>query len=1101
MLSEVPIKIQTQKQVKSMQKLLRETPVSVRRFIIVIVCTGFVVSQAFSNSIAFGQVRISFSLQSASVEQALEVVRERSGIGITYNNNDLPGDKRITCDVKDITVADALNFILQKTNLGYKEYKSNFVIYVKPPVVKAVKTTGSIKGTIADAESGEPLIGASVLIVGTSWGASADAEGSFIIKDVPAGIYQLAFSYLGYESAIVRDIKITAGETTTLDYKLKPSSTTLQDIVIIGDKALSGNVVETNEVSLLNSIRSSSLIITGISAQQISRSVDQDAADVARRLPGVTVLNNFVSIRGMQERYNLTFLNGMIAPSSEADRRAFSYDMLPSNMIDKMTVYRSPGPELLSDFAGGVIKIETKNTSIARQLEVNVSTWYRPDSNLEKYYTYDGGGKDWLGKDDGTRALPKGFPETAAIPAGGLGSPANTRDISGYTADELAANANWAKQLYHKWNLQKANAGMDYRAGINYYNAWRLGGVRLSNLTSINTTQATQIVRQDFKPLRIAEGNGKQRDIESYRDTISQVTARWGLLQNLSLIVSPRHSFELKGIYNRLGIDETIVRDGLDLSTDYNSYLRKITYTYRSREILATQLAGNHTLSANNSHTIQWSGSYSFANDDVPAQRSLLLLPINPQDQFPEVKRYVSGNASNPFTTVNSLFYSSGEERNTTFTLDYLKKYESSGLFFKAGFFNENKEKDIDSRLIAIGGEDIYYEGARVNEYEAEKIFRPEAFKEDGTGAYIFDNEYLSGIFNVKGKIYAGYGSVNIPLIQKKLQIYGGLRYEGQDLHLRIPPSEYLESAGYKADLINRYVDYWLPSVNVTWSFSDKMLLRAAYGKTLNRPNYRELIPITVLDPRLDNMSVGNDTLQDAQIHNFDLRWELYPSESEFVSVGAFYKRLNNAIEPYAYSEGSREIIRYDNTPEAEVYGVEVEVRKNLGFIPVNWSRRFSAIANLALLKSEVKFKDGLFPSQGNDFDDFRIVTRPLEGTASYVVNLGLYFDQEDWGTKVSALYNVLGQRLVYAGTSFFPETYELPRHVVDLVVRQRLTKYLELKAGVQDLLNQPRRLYRDYDRNQYWDDQRRTKLPNKDWMFQEYRPGSYFMLGLNLTL
>ncbi len=1085
-----------------MQKLLRETPVSVRSFIIVVLCTGFAVSsQAFSISSILGQIRISLSLQNASVEQALEVVRERSGIGITYNNNDLPAEKRITCDVKDVTVADALSLILQKTNLGYKEYKSNFVIYQKPPVVKAAKTTGSIKGSITDAESGEILIGASVLIVGTSWGASTDAEGNFIVKDVPAGTYQLAFSYLGYESTIARDIKITAGETTTLDYKLKPSSTQLQDIVIIGDKALSGNVVETNEVSLLNSIRSSSLIITGISAQQISRSVDQDAADVARRLPGVTVLNNFVSIRGMQERYNLTFLNGMIAPSSEADRRAFSYDMLPSNMIDKMTVYRSPGPELLSDFAGGVIKIETKNTSIARQLEVNVSTWYRPESSFEKYYTYDGGGKDWLGKDDGTRALPKDFPETAAIPAGGLGSPATTRDISGYTADELAANANWAKQLYHKWNLQKANAGMDYRAGINYYNAWRLGGVRLSNLTSINTTQATQIIRQDFKPQRIAGSDGRQRDIESYRDTISQVTARWGLLQNLSLIINPRHSFELKGIYNRLGIDETIVRDGIDLSTDYNSYLRKLTYTYRSREILATQLAGSHTLGTDNSHKILWSGSYSFANDDVPAQRSLLLLPASSQDsQNPEANRYITGTASNPFTTVNSFFYSNGKETNTTFTLDYEKKYEY-GLFFRTGFFNENKEKDIDARLIAINGLDFFYEGARVNEYEAEKIFRPEAFKADGTGAYIFDNEYLSGVFNVKGKIYAGYASVNIPLIQKKLQIYGGVRYEGQDLHLRIPSSEFLENAGYDADLINRYIDYWLPSVNVTWSFSEKMLLRAAYGKTLNRPNYRELIPITVLDPRLDNMSVGNDTLQDAQIHNFDLRWELYPSESEFVSFGAFYKRLHNAIEPYAYNEGSREIIRYDNTPEAQVYGIEIEVRKNLGFIPVNWSRRFSAIANLALLKSEVKFKDGLFPDQGNDFDDFRIGTRPLEGTASYVVNLGLYFDQEDWGTKVSALYNVLGQRLVYAGTSFFPETYELPRHVVDLVIRQRLTKYLELKAGVQDLLNQPRKLYRDYDRNQYWDDQRRTKLPNKDWMFQQYRPGSYIMLGINLTL
>ncbi len=1084
-----------------MQKLLPGTSVYYRNFIVLLLFTCLTGQiQAAGQSGDINQLRISLSLRNASLEQALDVIRQRSGYGVTYNNNDLP-DKRITCNEPDITVADALNLILQKTNLAYKEYKSNIIIYVKPVESKVTKTTGSIKGSIADAESGELLIGANVLIVGTSWGATSDVEGNFLIKDIPVGIYQLAFSYLGYESTIVRDVKVTTGDPTLIEQKLRPSSTQLQDIVIIGDKALSGNVVETNEVSLLNSIRSSSLIITGISAQQISRSVDQDAADVARRLPGVTVLNNFVSIRGMQERYNLTFLNGMVAPSSEADRRAFSYDMLPSNMIDKMTVYRSPGPELLSDFAGGVIKIETKNTSIARQLEANFSSWYRPDSNFENYYTYSGGSRDWLGKDDGSRALPSGFPETAAIPAGGLGTLADSRDPSKYTADELAANADWAKKLYHKWNLQKTKSGMDYRAGINYYNAWRLGSVRLSNLTSINTTQATQIVRQDFKPQRISTGDGKQRDIEAYRDTISQVTARWGILQNLNLIINPRHSLELKGIYNRLGIDETIVRDGSDFSTDYNSYLRKITYTYRSREILASQLAGTHMLGKSNSHKLLWSAGYSLANDDVPAQRSMLLLPANPSDNNnPDAKQYIRGTASNPFTTVNSLFYSNGSEDNLTFTLDYEKKNES-GIFFRAGFFNENKTKDIDSRLVAINGLSYQYEGNDVNEYEADKIFNPDAFKTDGSGAYIFDNKFLSGVFTVDGKIYAGYTSVNIPLFHKKLQVYGGIRYEGQDLYLRVPPSEYLIGAGIKADLINRYLDYWLPSVNVSWSFSDKMLLRAAYGKTLNRPNYRELIPINITDPRLDNVSVGNDTLKDAEIHNFDLRWEFYPSESEFISIGAFYKRLNNAIEPYAYSEGSREFIRYDNTPEAIVYGIETELRKNLAFLPWRWARRFSAIANLALLKSEVKFKDGLFPDQGNDFDDFRIGTRPLEGTASYVINAGLYFDQEQWGTKLSVLYNVLGQRLIYAGTSFFPETYELPRQVIDLVVRQRINKYLEFKGGVQDLLNQPRRLYRDYDRNQYWDDQRRTKLPNKDWMFQEYRPGSYFMLGLNLTL
>jgi outer membrane receptor protein involved in Fe transport len=1068
---------------------------------------GLILSQVFGaplnaysiNTQDIGKVVISISIKDASLATALSIIGTKCNYGITYNDEDLPKNVKVNYEASNVSAAHVLDHILKKTGLSYREFKSNIIVYTTPP--KKNSDNGSIQGRLTDIETGEPLIGATIKVLETSLGTTTNTEGDFTMLNVPVGIYQLAFSYVGYETSILRDVKVTPGQVQRVDFKLKISNQHLQDIEIIGNRALSGNVVETNEVSLVNEIRTSSVIITGISAQQISRSVDQDAGEVARRLPGVTVQNNFVSIRGMQERYNLTFLNGMVAPSSEADRRAFSYDMLPSNMIDKMTVHRSPSPELLADFSGGIIKIETKNTSIARQFEVNVSTWYRPDSNLEKYNSYNGGKRDWMGKDDGTRALPNGFPATAAIPGGGLASPAYRRDNAAYTAEELAANAEWGKKLYNKWNLQKQNAGLDYRAGINYYDAWHMGKIRLSNLTSINTTQATQTIFQNFRPFLLAGPDGRQQDLESYKDTITQVTARWGILQNININFNPRHTIELKGLYNRLGIDETLVRDGSDFLSDIDSYLRRITYTYRSREILATQIAGSHLFGSTNSHSVKWTAGYNFANDDVPAQRTMLLIPNrfeNNSNTNPAAPRYLTDGGANPFSTVNSLFYSKGKEVNATFSVDYEKKFER-GFFLRAGFFNENKSKINDTRLIYVALGESEFEGNRFNEFNADLAFRPDVYSQDGAGAYIFDNEYLSGVFDIDGNINASYGAINIPLLNEKLNIYGGVRYEGQELKLIIPPSEYLTNVGYSPTLVDQYVDYWLPSVNVSWKFIQKMALRAAYGKTLNRPNYREIIPIVINDPRLNNQTVGNDSLKDATIQNFDLRWEYYPSESEFISIGIFYKELNNAIEPYVYF-ANREEIRYANTPQAKVYGIEAEVRKNLEFLPWAGARRFSIISNIAFLKSEVEFKDGLVPNITNDFNEFRVAKRPLEGTAEYVVNAGLYFEQENWGTKLAALYNILGQRLIYAGSYLFPETYELPRHTLDLTLRQRISKYIEVKAGIQDVLNQPRRLYRDYDRNQYWDDNVRTKLPNKDWMFQKFKTGSYYTIGLNFT-
>jgi outer membrane cobalamin receptor len=960
--------------------------------------------------------------------------------------------------------------------------------------MRRVVANGVLSGTISD-ETSEKLIGATVKIVGTNHGTTTDVEGNYSLQNIPPGVYDVAISYVGYESSIVPAVKIGGGETTTLNHVLKSGSTQLDDIVVIGNKALSGKVVETNELSMINDIKTSSLITTGISAQQIARSVDQDAGEVARRLPGVSVLNNFVNIRGMHERYNLTYLNGMIAPSSEADRRAFSYDMLPSNMIDKMIVYRSPAPELLADWAGGVIKIETKNTSIARQFEVNATTSYRPGSSFEDYYTYQGGSKDWMGKDDGTRALPSDFPAVGAIPGGGLLpfniSPAD-RDKA-YSSEEKAANARYARELYNKWNLKKASSALDYRVGVNYYDSWNIGRMRLSNLTSISTAQTKLVRYQDFVPLEQLNGIVQEK-VVYYKDTISQQTSRWSILQNLSLAISPKHTVQLKGFYNQLGTDETYVRDGYNVIGEFPGYTTRIIYTYKSRSLLGAQIAGAHTFGKDDSNNLQWGAAYNYSEEILPAQRALQFLP-EVQGAPAEAPRYLSEKAVS-FNIFNSLFYSTTKEENTVFSLDYEKKLKF-GPSIKVGLFNENKTKPLESRVIRNAN----LAPDSLTRYRVDEAFASTVYTDNGSGAFIFDDDLASGQFDAKGKIYAGYAALNVPLFNNRLKIYGGMRYEGQDLVLNIPPSAYLAATGKKPELINRYLYYWLPSVNASFEFTKKLLLRAAYGKTLNRPNYRELIPLPVNDPRLENRRVGNDTLQDAQIQNLDLRLEFYPTDGEFISIGAFYKNLHNAIEPYVQTEGNNEIIYYDNTKTATVFGVEAEIRKSFSFLPGEWGSNLFTIVNLAWLQSEVEFPDGLLPDNSGNFDDNRTATRSLEGTASYVVNAGLYYDQPKWRTKVSVIYNVLGQRLVFAGTQLFPATYELPRHTIDLTLRQPVGKFLELRMGVQDLLNQPRKLYRDYDRDERYDPGKRNKLPQKDWLYQSYRPGSYFTVGLNLTL
>jgi outer membrane receptor protein involved in Fe transport len=1077
------------------------------------------------DSLHLNEIKINLSLSQATVGEALEAVSEHSGLGIVYDHSDLPKQTRITLHEQDISVSKALSHILTNTRLSFKEYNGNIVIVKRAPAVQAKQ--GTIAGILKDSQTDEPLIGAAVKVIGTATGTITDVNGRYSLK-VATGVYQLAFSYISYEAGLLRDVRVEADKTTVVDYKLKESANQLQGIEIIGNRALSGNVVLTNEVSLIKDMKNSSLIVTGISAQQISRSVDQDAGDVARRLPGVAILNNFVNIRGMHERYNLTYLNGMVAPSAEADRRAFSYDLMPSNMIDKMTVYRSPAPELLADWAGGVIKIETKNTAIARQFEVNFSVWHRPGSNFEDYYTYEGGKNGWLGRDDGTQALPADFPALGEIPAGGFNDLGTSttygdRDESKFTAEQLAANAALGRQMYNKWNLLRARSRPDYRGGINYYDSWKLGKMRLSNLTSINTTQATQIIHQDFVP----QGSGFSRENNQpiqgfdFKDTISQVMARWGVVQNLTLTFNDRHSIQLKGLYNQLGINETIVREGFgsDATGDNEAYQRRITYIYRSRAVLATQAAGSHAFGKKvgdkTSHQLNWGIAYAYAGDDIPSQRQLYMNAIGvdrgPSNRRDTMQYRLSGSGPGLYSINESHFSNNSTEKNYTYTLDYEKVF-AKGFFVRAGFFNENKERIQNVRLVNILGLRSAWpleQRDSFTEFNADEAFAPELYKDDGTGAFIGDNPFQTGSFDVDAKIYAGYAAVNVPLFNQKLNIYGGIRYEGQDLVMLMPGlsgilynevvREPPQPPGSPVlPVVDRYLKYWLPSVNASWDFSDKVKLRAAYGETLNRPNFREMMPTAILDPRLELVTRGNVNLVDARVKNFDLRWEYYPGQGEFISFGGFYKRLSNAIEPFIKEEGTGVFTDFTNTPKAVVYGLEAEVRKSFAFLPWAWGRNLSMIANAAVQRSEVEFQDGLGLGDGITTFDNKI--RPLEGTSPYVVNVALYYDIEKWGTKLSALYNVLGQRLIFAGSPRFPETYELPRNVLDFTVRQRVNKYVELKAGVADVLNQPLRRYRDFSRDQTWNPSARTKFPFRDWMFQEFRPGSYYTVGVNVT-
>ena len=211
------------------------------------------------------------------------------------------------------------------------------------------------------------MIGVNVSIEGSTLGATTDIDGKYEISDLTPGNYKLVFSYIGYANKTVENVEVKANETTTLNVNLDVASNELTEVQIVDFK-------KTNtETAVLLEIKNSNQIASGVSSQQITKTADKDAAQVVKRIPGVTIQGNYINIRGLNQRYNNVLLHNVIAPSVETDIKSFAFDIIPSAQLDRIVVLKSPAADVTGDFAGGIVKIYTKS-SIVRHTYI-IAVW------------------------------------------------------------------------------------------------------------------------------------------------------------------------------------------------------------------------------------------------------------------------------------------------------------------------------------------------------------------------------------------------------------------------------------------------------------------------------------------------------------------------------------------------------------------------------------------------------------------------------------------------------------------------------------------------------------------------------------------------------
>lgn len=762
--------------------------------------------------------------------------------------------------------------------------------------------------------------------------------------------------------------------------------------------------------------KSSPVIVSNVSAQEITKTQDTNAGEVIRRVPGVSLIDDkFVMVRGLSQRYNNVWINGGAVPSSEADSRAFSFDLIPSSQIDNMQIVKTPSPEYPADYTGGFITITTKDIPAENTAELSVGGNWNDITSFSDFKYAKGSGTDFLGFDSGMRGLN-----------GGINSTLNS--IAGNGVDLLNNHLN------NDWRVRNMNPVGDLKLSGSLGRRWKLGDRQLGMIAAFNYSN-------EYRKYEDMQNNlfgvyDAEKDESNYLrysvDDQYNHNVRLGAMLNFTLLSSDGNSkYQLKNIFNQIGNDRYTWREGLSAQSDNEN---SAEYYYRSRTTYNGQITGKHTFALDE---LDWSASYSYANRNVPDRRRYL---INDALE-PGVMQLTSPNdISREWTKLDEHIVSAAVNDKHDF------KFGSFTPSLKFGAYGEYRTRKYTTRDF------IYNWNAASNtlpdgfrQFDLSEMLSDESYF-GADRLYLLEEQHMRN--NYKGNNYlgAGYFAANIPL--GNFNIYAGLRYEYDHMELITNTRDNAESPFSH----NYEYNDLFPSVNTTYKINDQHQLRLSYGKTVNRPEFREVSPSVFYDFDLASNVQGNTDLKPCYIQNVDFRYEFYPSKGELISIAAFYKYFDSPIEwTYTVTGGTSLVYSYMNAQRANNYGIELDIRKDLSFIGLPG---FSWSFNGTLIKSRVKFEAG---SKEED--------RPMQGQSPYLVNTGLFYKNDKLQLDVALLYNRIGKRIIGVGRSEgttsgnealrVPDSYEMPRDVIDLSASKKFGNHWELKLSIRDLLAQ----------------------------------------------
>ena len=744
-----------------------------------------------------------------------------------------------------------------------------FILFLTLSAMTVV--AGTIKGTVTDKQTREPLTGATIQIAGTTQGTVADVDGNYSL-DVNNGTYTLAIKYVGYKDIIINNVK--AGKSDLiLNFELESDAQALGEVSVVARKNLEG------ERALQMERRKATLAIENLGSKEMSLKGIGNVEEGVKKITGISVADaGQLIVRGLGDRYSTTTLNGLPIASPNPDNKLIPLDLFPSSTVQNITVSKVYNAEAFADYSGAHIDINTKENITEDFFNIGFNT---------------GGKFNTLGKDNYRMNRNGSLFRTSGVDQAALNMALS--EFDNYVKTRNIFDTSFA--------VKKKSSLPDFSGNLGFGKNIGIGNQTLSILASASAGNSFQNMDNAF--YKTLEATGSVQDNFAY-DSYAQ-ELKLAALGHIGYTLRRHDRIGYTFFYARNATDTYQRREGIDAEDHELTGSNNITHIYSLQN---HQLDGVHSFGGRGQWELTWGGSYSKTGSEEPDRRQVMyikndngalsLFKLNRQ----ETMRYFGSLDEEEWNGNLAMRWKWNENNFLKLGVNYKNKSRD----YKATRFYYNLNK-IDPVITDIYDTDgfLNQENIADGNVVVQRVMQPK-------------DSYRAG-----NEIYSGYLLTDFYPVPSLL-VNLGVRYEISRQWV-----DYATDGGdWYAERRNLDKNDLFPTLNLKYTVNDAHSIRFSASRTVTRPSFIEMAPFLYQESYGSAQIRGNNELQNGYNYNFDLRYEHFGKNGDMISLTAYFKYLDSPIERIQALQGGATLHSFQNADNGMAGGMEVELRKQL---------------------------------------------------------------------------------------------------------------------------------------------------------------------------